>query len=181
MRAFLVASALLASACARSGSRGQGGVPGMSEPPDCGELEGAAAASREVGGPDAAEAVFALAECEHARFAAGAEGRDADARVPAIVALYDEAAKLAPGKWPIGAAVRKGDLYRVSAGRGTPDADVQARQAYEAGLAEADDAAVEVRMDIEVAGWIRSACRAVGEAEGRRQHLVCKPWGGAWR
>lgn len=181
MRAFLVASALVASGCAQGGAGRRAGEPATGEPPTCGAAERDAAASREIGGPEAARAVFALAECEHARFAETGAPRDADAWVPAIVALYDEAAKLSPGKWPIGAAVRTGDLYRISAGRGASDAAEKARVAYQAGLREADEAAMEVRMDIEVADWIKGACEALGDALGRSQHVVCRPWGGGWR
>jgi hypothetical protein len=146
-------------------------------PLDCHQQAQAAEQARPLGGRDAAAAIFAQAECEQARLV-GQDAGDAPDRVTMIEKLYDEAATLAPGKFTIGAAVRRGDLYRALAG-GKGGARVT--KAYEAGLAAADDAGMEVRMDVEVSSWIKTACAFTRKAEAPSKHVVCKPWGGAWR
>jgi tetratricopeptide (TPR) repeat protein len=169
MRSFWVLVPLALGGCSSSEGKARPRAP--RPVPVCDQLVLDAQAARQAGGSEAAEAVFALAECKGARVAASAGG----AELGETAALYDEAAQAAPGRWALGAAVRKGELYRAA---GAAD---QALAAYQVAVGHAEAMPQELRMDVEVADWIKLACRQLASAGKPPTQVVCRPWGGAWR
>jgi hypothetical protein len=185
MRSFLVAAlALGLAACggkqAKDGASEGGGAEGAPPPPtvpvpeSCDEPEAAAAEAREGDKPPA---VFALAECQHLRWAAAEKaGGQAEAKLADIAALYGEAIASQVPKYVIGGHIRTGDLY-LAAGQ-----KMKARESFETGLNVATDTEAGTRQELDVADWIKAACKHVKQLGGNEGRFkVCHPWKEAWR
>jgi hypothetical protein len=171
---------------------------GAQAPENCDDFAARVQAAPAGEPEERASAVFAQAECEHARLAAttlDAGGRaDYETRLAAVAGLYAEVAESGLDKWVIGAWVRTGDLYRAAAAAAEKAAlgdavrawQVEARKAYEAGLGRADAVSKDVRFDVEVADWIKAGCKGLGAAgvgSGgvAKKFKVCSPWKESWR
>lgn len=192
LRFFATVALVLAAAC--GGTRGAGGPgqPGSATPPvpvpeNCDAPQAQAGTAR--AGDDqaaASAAVFALAECERIRLAAGKSDAGLATKVSEVNGLYDEAGgEGRPRKWIIGRHIRRADLLAAAAkrpGGGGDDWKRQAREGYEAGLAMADETDEETRLDTDIAEFVKAGCegyRALGGQE--RRFKVCNPWKSSWR
>ncbi len=83
--------------------------------------------------------------------------------------FYWEAFRRKVSRWEFGSLTRIGDLYLVAAGRlaalhvDANDLTEQAMQAYQWALIHADGAPADVLAEVEVAGWVATACKHLGE------------------